>query len=723
MDVNLKPRIGMEFESLEVAWRFWVDYGGRMGFGVRKQYFNKSKKDGSITSYRYVCCKEGKRKADKRDYMVKNPRLETRTDCKARMGVTLVNGKYQVHDFVEEHNHPLHLQEAVHMLASQRKISKVQAHEIDLAEDSGLGQKASFELMSRHAGGRANLGFTRLDAKNYLQSKKQRSMLYGEAGCLLQYFQRQLLENPSFYHAYQMDVEEQITNVFWADAKMRLDYGYFGDVASLDTTYCTNRANRPLAIFSGFNHYRGAVIFGAALLYDESTESFKWLFETFLEAHMQKKPQTIFTDQDQAMAKALQEVMPETSHGLCTWHLMQNGIKHLGNLMKDGSHFLTDFKLCMYEYEEEMSFEIAWSELLSKYKVDENAWLRSMYNLKEKWAACHMKKVFTLGMRSTQLSESVNSDMKSCMKPSLDIIQFFNSFERVVEDKRYNELKWEFEMRQKIPRLKMESSPMLRQLVQIYTTPIFDLFQQEYDLHAAAYIIHKNEVPPLFEFVVGMVDQEGKRRVLFDPSNKSISCSCKKFDTFGIICCHALKVLFMLNINTLPKQYILKRWTKEGRSGVIHDIKGKEVEEDPKRDRTQRYKQLCPMLIRLATEASDCPEAFSLVQQVVLQLSQQVNQLCLLQKSSNNNIDANTTLVSNQIVPQVKGFKNKSGIKRSRRLKSWVELQHKRKRATPRVNEAQSQIPCGISCSAPSANESEFTFTGLMMVRGLRFTK
>ena len=125
---------------------------------------------------------------------------------------------------------------------------------------------------------------------------------------------------------------------------------------------------------------------------------------------------------------------------------MQNGIKHLGNLMKDGSHFLTDFKRCMYEYYEETSFEIAWSELISKYKVDENAWLRSMYNLTEKWVDFHMKKVFTLGMQSTQLSESVNSDMKSCMKPSLDIIQFFNSFERVVEEKRYNELKWEFEI-------------------------------------------------------------------------------------------------------------------------------------------------------------------------------------------------------------------------------------------------------------------------------------
>lgn len=48
-----------------------------------------------------------------------------------------------------------------------------------------------------------------------------------------------------------MDLEEQITNVFWADAKMLIDYESFGDVISVDTTYCTNRAHRPLALFSG----------------------------------------------------------------------------------------------------------------------------------------------------------------------------------------------------------------------------------------------------------------------------------------------------------------------------------------------------------------------------------------------------------------------------------------------------------------------------------------
>ncbi|PNX80467.1 hypothetical protein L195_g036468, partial [Trifolium pratense] len=249
------------------------------------------------------------------------------------------------------------------------------------------------------------------------------------------------LDSPSFYHAYQMDVEDQITNVFWADARMLFDYGYFGDVVSLDSTYCTNSSYRPLAVFSGFNHHRKAVIFGAALLYDETAESYKWLFETFLEAHKQKTPQTVFTDQDQAMAKALVQVMPGAYHGLCTWHLMQNCIKHLSHLMKGESHFLSDFKKCMYGYDDEKQFEESWRTLLVNYNGDEEPWLRRAYSLKEKWASCYMNKAFTLGMRSTQLSESVNADIKSFMNVDLDIIKFLKRFEDVVEEMRYNELR------------------------------------------------------------------------------------------------------------------------------------------------------------------------------------------------------------------------------------------------------------------------------------------
>ena len=130
-DTDFKPRIGMKFDSLDDGWMFWVQYGGKVGFGVRKHYFNKSKKIGQITSYKYVCCKEGVRKEDKRDSLTANPRLEPRANCKVRLGVTYVNSIYKVKEFKEEHNHPLHLPETMHMLSSLRRIMEVQAHEID----------------------------------------------------------------------------------------------------------------------------------------------------------------------------------------------------------------------------------------------------------------------------------------------------------------------------------------------------------------------------------------------------------------------------------------------------------------------------------------------------------------------------------------------------------------------------------------------------------------
>jgi zinc finger SWIM domain-containing protein 3 len=48
---------------------------------------------------------------------------------------------------------------------------------------------------------------------------------------MLKYFHDKISENPSFQYALQVDCDEHITNIFWADAKMTLDYVYFGDVS------------------------------------------------------------------------------------------------------------------------------------------------------------------------------------------------------------------------------------------------------------------------------------------------------------------------------------------------------------------------------------------------------------------------------------------------------------------------------------------------------------
>lgn len=72
-----------------------------------------------------------------------------------------------VHVLVEEHNHVLYLKETTHMLSSQH-VSKIQCQQIDQADDADLQHRKSFDLMSKEMGDRINLGYARLDQKNYL---------------------------------------------------------------------------------------------------------------------------------------------------------------------------------------------------------------------------------------------------------------------------------------------------------------------------------------------------------------------------------------------------------------------------------------------------------------------------------------------------------------------------------------------------------------------------
>ncbi|KAM0855244.1 hypothetical protein ACQ4PT_049944 [Festuca glaucescens] len=474
---SLVPHVGMEFRNSDEAWAFWLTYSGQQGFEVRKRYTNKRPSDGMVTSCKFVCANEGLRSEDERDYLTKFPRAETRTNCQVHMNVKMdrTKGTLKVSEMVLEHNHTLHLPETLHLMASQRKISELQAFEIGMADDAGIRPKAAHELASRKVGGQPNLSYTLRDHKNYLRTKRQREMAYGQAGSMLKYFQDKIAENPSFQYALQMDCEEQIANIFWVDAKMIMDYAHFGDVVSFDTTFGTNKESRPFGVFVGFNHFRETVVFGAALMYDETFASFKWLFEAFLNAHKGKYPKTFYTDQDAAMGKAVGEVFAEAWHGLCTFHIMQNAAKHLheekdeekkkdkkkekkkeknkDNKREENEEtsILSDFSACMFEYEDMAEFEQKFD--LMRKKVSKQTWLDIIYKLKEKWAECYMKDVFTLGMRSTQLSESLNNDLKIHFKSDFDIIRFFKHFERVVQGKRNNELNSEFESRKKLPKL------------------------------------------------------------------------------------------------------------------------------------------------------------------------------------------------------------------------------------------------------------------------------
>ncbi|OIT30584.1 protein far1-related sequence 5, partial [Nicotiana attenuata] len=310
------------------------------------------------------------------------------------------------------------------------------------------------------------------------------------------------------------------------------------------------------------NNHRKMVIFGGALMYDETAESFQWLFETFFRAMSRKKPCAIFTDQVPAMSKAISIVMPEVHHRLCVWHMEQNAAKHLNQVYKRYASFRGDFRKCIYEYEDEEEFIDAWNNMLDRYSLRENKWLQGIYALREKLFAAYGKQIFSGGMNSTQLSESLNSDLKDYLQSDYNLVQFFKHYDRAIEDKRYNELQDTCDASQRLPVLKVDV-PILAHAREVYTPNIFEKFQDEY---MRSLSIRVNECERNNSFIMYMVSKHGHTReriVKVGEVGDTISCSCKKFESIGILCRHIIKILDVVRGDTrIPSEYILKRWMK-----------------------------------------------------------------------------------------------------------------------------------------------------------------
>lgn len=94
-DFAHEPYIGLEFETADDALQFYTSYGKHTGFKVRIGQLYRSRTDGSVSSRRFVCSKEGYQ-------------LSSRTGCPAFIRVQKRDsGKWVVDHFLKGHNHEL----------------------------------------------------------------------------------------------------------------------------------------------------------------------------------------------------------------------------------------------------------------------------------------------------------------------------------------------------------------------------------------------------------------------------------------------------------------------------------------------------------------------------------------------------------------------------------------------------------------------------------------
>ena len=180
----------------------------------------------------------------------------------------------------------------------------------------------------------------------------------------------------------------------------------------------------PFVPFIGVNHHHQSIMFGCALLVNETEESYTWLLKTWLKEMLGRAPSIIITDDDKAIGKAIAEILPNTIHRLCMWHILQKVPEKLAHIYNKYPLFQGEFHHCIHDTITIEEFELEWSELVEKYGLGDNDWLINHYMQCEKWIPAYLRRSFCAGMSTTQRSESMNKFFKGYVRSSTMISDF-----------------------------------------------------------------------------------------------------------------------------------------------------------------------------------------------------------------------------------------------------------------------------------------------------------
>lgn len=622
-DRNSEPYVGMQFTSADEAHEYYNDYARRVGFGTCIKTSWRSRTDRSLILIIYACSKHGFKKVSEN---TRNPRPNVKTNCKAAIKVKRVDaGKWVVILVSNEHNHELTPKD-VHLMRSHKRMESISNYKsIMHTSVSSISGTLSMSDKLDGLGGRSSLRKRRFKgrhladeiqkellgdedayvANGHLQTRKQ-LFEEGEAQAVSEYFIHIQCLDPTFFYAVDLDKDERPRCLFWIDGKSRTRYSHFGDVIIFDSTYIVNKYRMPLTSFIGVNHHGQAVLFGCALLREETAATYVWLFQTWLGAMCGQPPVAILTDHNKPIRDAICEVFPESGHRFCIWHVLQKMPLYLGWNSRVNPNFMAELKICIYRSLEINEFELKWQNLMQKYGLVEDEWMTSLFEDRRQWVPVYINDTLFAGMTSSPRIETMKSFFDSYVSKDSSLRQFLNQYELVLESKIEKEAQADDNTIHVSPVLQT-TSPFESQLARIYTREIFKLFQVEITGIPGCFTVSSHQEEDNIVYIVSDSEVKMDFKVCWNHTETRASCQCRTWEFHGFLCRHAMMVLLMSGVHEIPPHYILKRWTIEGRSRVTSSVAS---QGDCPKTRLERFNALCHKITKVAEEGSLSDECY-----------------------------------------------------------------------------------------------------------------
>jgi hypothetical protein len=538
------PEMDMCFSSMDDAKSFYAEYALRKGFGWRIRSSKKGP-DGEICYIILACSREGSN-VSKVPPTLKT--LPTRVNhCPAKICIKMEkDGLWYFKKFNPDHSH-----EIIPTKARLFKASKKTKRTIEINDDAG--EHENILLCGR-------------GVENYVNQERRAIGKEGDSKAMMSYFCEMRERNSNFFYDIDLDDDFHVKNVFWADARSRAAYEYFGDVVTFDTTYLTNKYDMPFVVFVGVNHHGQSTLLGCGLLSGEDTESFVWLFKSWLRCMLGKAPIGIVTDQCKAMQSAIELVFPTTRHRWCLWHIMKKIPKKL-NGCSEYKNIKDAMEEAVYDTYTTTAFEEKWYSFIEKFELQQNNWLSELYSERHRWAPALLRKYFWAGLSTMQRSESVRAFFDGYINSTTSLSQFVKQYDNALTRRAEKEFEADFNsMDTTIPC--GSTSSIEKQFQGEYTHAKFKELQVEFrskmncvaSLNIVEGCLATYHV--LEDVVVGDRTKENVFKVVFNKENHEFGCECSLFEFRGILCRHVLSMCAHERIINVPKKYILTRWKK-----------------------------------------------------------------------------------------------------------------------------------------------------------------
>ncbi|RYR72711.1 hypothetical protein Ahy_A02g006926 isoform J [Arachis hypogaea] len=398
-------------------------------------------------------------------------------------------------------------------------------------------------------------------------------------------------KNQNFFFELELEEDQSIKLAFWADARSRAAFEYFGDVISFDTTYNTNRYNLVCGSFVGVNHHGQSILLGCSLMKNEEIESFKWLFQCWLRCMGGNALKGFLTDQCASIKRALEACMPTTIHSWCIWHIMKkipsklNGYKGHADIEREMSQIV-------FNSHSKDSFDRNWNDFLLNFGLVDNKWLSDLYEDRHIWVPIYLDHHFWAGMRSTQRSENMHSFFNKFITRNSLLIQFVKQYDNCLGSREQAERESDAaDFHTVIPcatKFSIEA-----QFQDVYTHQKFREVQAQFREKANCITRLMNSALGYSVYEVGEQVSSSilnKFVVTYDSVAAEVKCQCLLFESRGILCRHTLSVLSFEQVSQVSPRYILERWSKKVKRRHTH-IKSSH-DEPLMEPRSKRFDQL-----------------------------------------------------------------------------------------------------------------------------------